>query len=115
MDEQKTESRNAKLLRQLNEEFDADKEVVKGMSKDEKRVLGILLVAAVVIAAVLMAVWSGLSRAGEMTVDIQCPKDASICFGSKKDFMALIEHNNAVTQKLADVMATRAKCDLSKS
>lgn len=48
------ETRNQKLLRELNESLEENKAVAKGMSPAEKKTAGILIGAAVALAVLVM-------------------------------------------------------------
>lgn len=99
------ESRNQKLLREVNEEIAREKDVFMGMTGAQRKLLVI-----VVLVAALFALLVGYAMAapgGSFPITITCPKDLTnnTCSLSRDEaakVFTLIEHNNAVTRALTE-------------
>ena len=101
------ETKTQKILKSINEEFDREKRVVGGMSKEERQVLAILVMAIAVIAIVATLVYTSIAHASAFEMDVQC--EGEVCTVAKKDIKALIKHNNAVTVELQKQMSRNCR------
>lgn len=91
------ESRNKKLLREINEEIDREKRIVAGMSKDERQVLAIVVMVIAVIAIVATLAYASIAHAAPVRITTQCLK--GVCLIEADLYKALIEsHNDNATR-----------------
>ena len=114
------ETRNQKLLRELNEQYIRDRNTVKGMSDQERHTLAVIIMVVAVLALVAGLVWAGVANAASFPITISCPRDQAndTCTLTRHDadkVFALIQHNNAATAALAEQAARKCPTALNES
>ena len=114
------ETRNQKLLRELNEQIKRDRDTVKGMSPEERHTLAVIVLVVAVIALVAGLVWAGVAGAASFPITISCPRDQAnnTCTLTRDDadkVFALIQHNNAATAALAEQASRKCPTALNES
>ena len=98
------ESRSKKILHEINDEFQRDKQIIMGMTSEQRHVVAVVVMIVVVLALIAGLVWAGTARAGGFPITITCPKDQTnnTCTLSRdvadKVFM-LIQHTKLVPEK----------------
>ena len=97
------ETRKQRLLREANEEYEREKTAIKGMSPDEKRVLRILIFAAVLLSF-LGTLAITYARADVSIADIplrfKCPLSSKTCEVDRVDFEQLLLSNRTAVAEL---------------